>query len=102
MPGGVIDELRNKYSKFRTRHEDSYLKRFAKVDAREGRREVRRQLGWKEGMMTPVKELLVKKRVERMERQEEGISEEVLGRIGEAIARRRGLEAPMKEVRVEA
>lgn len=32
MPGGVINELRNQYSKFRTRHEDWYIAKMTAID----------------------------------------------------------------------
>lgn len=88
MPGTVIDELRNKYSAFRSRHEESYVAMHERADARNARREERRSLGMG-GMMTPLRELHVKQRREREwgKRREEGISEEVLGRIGEVMAR---------------
>ncbi len=101
MPGTVIDELRNKYSAFRSRHEESYVAMYEREDAREARREERRSFGMG-GMMTPLRELHVKERRERGKRREEEVSEEVLGRIGEVMARNGGSGAPTKEERMEA
>lgn len=97
MPGTVIDELRNKYSAFRSRHEESYIAMYEREDARNARREERRRFGMG-GIMTPLRELHVKERREKMGRREEGVSEEVLGRIGEAMARHGGLEGGRVEV----
>ena len=87
MPEGVIDELRNKYSKFRTRHEESYVEMKEARDRRE--RERKGELEWGGGtpraMLTPVQEM---NRQRRMERVGGGkLSEEMLARIGEVMAK---------------
>lgn len=99
MPGTVIDELRNKYSAFRSRHEESYVAMYEREDVRDVRREERRRFGMG-GMMTPLRELHVKERRERGKRREEGVSEEVLGRIGEVMARNGGMDGERVEGRV--
>ncbi|KAL8711570.1 MAG: hypothetical protein Q9220_003980 [cf. Caloplaca sp. 1 TL-2023] len=90
MPSGVIDELRNKYSKFRTRHEDSYVEMKKGIDAAQGRRQ--RELAWGGGttreMLTPVQELNRARRAERKGMDREGLTESVLAGIGEIMARR--------------
>ena len=86
MPGGVIDELRNKYSRFRTRHEAGYQ---AALDDRARRKaEYKAWVGSGGGMsMTPTKEA---SRVEKEKLKAKGeprLEKEVLERIGEVMAR---------------
>jgi large subunit ribosomal protein L24 len=94
MPGSVIDELRNKYSKFRTRHDEEYIARKMAEDAE--KEEKKRAL--KEMQNTPIKE---KNRRERLERKELGktqvLTDEMLERIGQVMARRRALLAEATE-----
>lgn len=85
MPGKVIDELRNKYGKHRTRHEPDYQR------ALENRE--RRKAEWKAwaksggGMLSsPVKEAAAKERFERRQKGREGLTEEILERIGGLMA----------------
>lgn len=101
MPSGVIDELRNKYSKFRTRHEDSYIEMQEEKDRRT--REKEEELKWGGGtpraMLTPVQELNRKRRMEKLEGEgEDGLTEEVLAGIGQVMARR-GMELPEEKVK---
>lgn len=84
MPSEVIDELRNRYSKFRTRHEEAYI---AKKEAEEAEKAAR-----KKGIMTmrtPVQELNAKIRAERKARGQPELSEDMLAKIGEVMARNR-------------
>ncbi|KAL8723946.1 MAG: hypothetical protein Q9166_008212 [cf. Caloplaca sp. 2 TL-2023] len=102
MPSGVIDELRNKYSKFRTRHEDSYIEMKEDMDRKNEERE--RELKWGGGtprvMLTPVQEL---NRMRRREREgvgeENKLTKEVLAGIGERMARS-GKRLPLKKPKV--
>lgn len=81
MPLSVIDELRGKYSKFRTKHEPEYVKR--KEDEAE---RVRRREGLGKTMRTPQQEVAeLKLRKKRMEERE--LTTEQLARIGEVIER---------------
>ncbi|KAL9067344.1 MAG: hypothetical protein Q9161_006952 [Pseudevernia consocians] len=86
MPGGVIDELRNKYSRFRTRHDAGYQ---LALDNRARRKAEYK--AWVESggsmSMTPTKEA---SRVEKEKLKEKGeprLEKEVLERIGEVMAR---------------
>ena len=82
MPTGLIDELRNKYSKFRDRHEDDFIARKMEEDriAEERKRSIRK-------MDTPLKELHRKERAERKARGKPVLSEEMLAHIGEIMAK---------------
>lgn len=98
MPSGVIDELRNKYSKFRTRHEDSYLELKEDIDRKTKEREG--EMKWGGGtprvMLTPIQELNRQRRMERRGVEEENkLTEEVLAGIGETMARK-GKRLPLR------
>ncbi|CAL8582545.1 hypothetical protein XPA_008201 [Xanthoria parietina] len=105
MPTGVIDELRNKYSKFRTRHEDSYLEMKEEIDRKAKEREA--ELKWGGGtprvMLTPVQELNRQRRMERRGVEEENneLTDEVLAGIGETMARK-GKRLPLREAEMGA
>ncbi|KAL8719575.1 MAG: hypothetical protein Q9225_003427, partial [Loekoesia sp. 1 TL-2023] len=90
MPSGVIDELRNKYSKFRTRHEDSYIEMKEAQDEEVARK--KEELEWGAGtpkeMLTPVQELNRLRRMERKGLEEDRLTEEVLAGIGELMVKR--------------
>ena len=98
MPGGVIDELRNKYSRFRTRHESGYQ---LALENR-ARRKAEYKAWVKSGggmLMTPAKEA---RQVEREKLKEKGkptLEREVLERIGEVMARQ-GIEMTGKRSRI--
>ncbi|KAI9680475.1 MAG: hypothetical protein M1817_003915 [Caeruleum heppii] len=82
MPMSVIDELRNKYSKFRDRHDEEYLAKKIAED-RSNRPDM-------EGLMiTPLQEA---KRLERKEKKTKGrpqLTSEMWSRIGEIMAKNR-------------
>lgn len=82
FPVGVIDELRNKYSRFRTRHDDQYL---AKKEAED----LERQL--KEGarVLMPVQEINRRAREERKALGKPVLPEEMLEKIGRIMAQNR-------------
>lgn len=88
MPGGVIDELRNKYSRFRTRHDAGYQ---LALDNRARRKAEYK--AWAESgggmLVTPTKEAR-RAEVERLvkEKGEPTLEKEVLERIGEVMAKR--------------
>ncbi|KAL8886035.1 MAG: hypothetical protein Q9192_006545 [Flavoplaca navasiana] len=91
MPSGVIDELRNKYSKFRTRHEDSYIEMKEDMDqkAKERAGELRWGGGTPRVMLTPVQELNRQRRMEARGVEEENkLTDEVLVGIGQTMARK--------------
>ncbi|KAK5163769.1 uncharacterized protein LTR77_010442 [Saxophila tyrrhenica] len=80
MPTSVIDELRNKYSKFRTRHTWEYEQ---KLEAEAQREERRSQLG--KTMRTPLQEL-AELRARQKAAEERQLSDEQLAKIGEVMA----------------
>ena len=82
MPFSIIDELRNKYSKFRDRHDPSWVAKKVKEDeeAEERKRSIKK-------MMTPLKEVNRKERLERKAKGKPVLSEEMLAKIGEVMAR---------------
>lgn len=82
MPGSIIDELRGKYSKFRDRHDEAFLAKKIQEDnaAKERKNSIRK-------MMTPLKELHRKERAEKKARGKPQLSEELLSKIGEVMAR---------------
>lgn len=82
MPVEIVDELRNKYSKFRTRHDPEYIARkeeeaAAKIASR------KKALT----MQTPLKELNAKIREEKKARGQPVLSDEMLEKIGEFMFR---------------
>ncbi|KAL2021560.1 hypothetical protein VTK56DRAFT_7059 [Thermocarpiscus australiensis] len=82
MPETVIDELRNKYSKFRTRHTPEYV---AKIEAEEAAKKARRKSV--DEMLLPLQEYNRKMRELRRQRGKPELTEEMLEKIGEVIAR---------------
>lgn len=84
MPGGVIDELRNKYSIFRTRHEESYiLKKVAEEEQKEAKKRSVKE------MLTPVNEINKKLRKERKAKGKGVLTPDMLAKIGEVIAQKK-------------
>ncbi|KAK5989330.1 hypothetical protein PT974_10845 [Cladobotryum mycophilum] len=84
MPDSVVDELRNKYSKFRTRHEAWYIaKKEAAEAAKKGRLDAIRS------MQTPLDEFHEKQRELRAERGEPELTDEMLAKLGEFMAKKK-------------
>lgn len=84
FPSTVIDELRNKFSKFRTRHDPEYI---AKKVAEDEDAKAKKQMSVQ--MRTPLKEA---NRLERKIRRAKGkgkLTSEMLERIGQVIANKR-------------
>ena len=82
MPEAVLDELRGRYSKFRTRHTDEYIAaKAAEVEAKEAERELAKT------MLTPLQEFHLRRREARAAAAEPELSEEMLERIGQVIAK---------------
>ena len=85
MPPSVIDELRGKYSKFRDRHDEEFiLKKRAEDEAAEAKQRYFRQ-----ALSTPLQEA---KRLEREAKKARGhleLTEDMLAKIGEVMARNR-------------
>lgn len=82
LPNGVIDELRGPYSRFRTRHEAWYIeKKEAEEAARKGLHRMH------ESMRTPLEELHAKRRAKNLAEGEPELSETMLEKIGQIMAR---------------
>ncbi|TKA62263.1 hypothetical protein B0A49_10408 [Cryomyces minteri] len=85
MPPSVIDELRNKYSAFRDRHDEEYIaKKMAEDEEAKAAKQTAKM------MRTPLKELHAKRREEFRKGSAEGarpkkITQDMLARIGEVI-----------------
>lgn len=86
MPEAVVDELRNKYSKFRKRHTPEYI---AEVEEREAAKKAQKKGARADEMLLPVQEYNRKMRELRRERGRPELSEEMLEKIGEVIVRNR-------------
>ncbi len=89
MPLTVIDELRNKYSIFRTRHDEEYIQKKMQEDEE---KEAKKRMAME--MMTPLKE---QRKVERKLLRAKGrpkLTEEMLAKIGEVMAKKRSLSLP--------
>ncbi|KAK3304578.1 uncharacterized protein B0T15DRAFT_400250 [Chaetomium strumarium] len=86
FPESVVDELRNKYSKFRTRHTPEYV---AKIEEKEAEKKARQKGARIEEMLLPLQEYNRKLRELRRARGKPELTEEMLEKIGEVIARNR-------------
>ncbi|KAI1175771.1 hypothetical protein F4777DRAFT_549212 [Nemania sp. FL0916] len=84
MPEAVIDELRGRYSRFRTRHEPEYV---AKLEAQEQAVKDRAKLA--ESMRTPLQEFHRAERDRKKRKGKPRLTLEMLEKIGEVIARSR-------------
>jgi large subunit ribosomal protein L24 len=86
IPRSVIDELRNKYSVFRTRHEPEYI---AQKEAEEqAKLEKKKTI---KAMRTPLMEANRKERKLKRMKGKGKLTPDMLERIGKAIAEKRGL-----------
>ncbi|EME84254.1 uncharacterized protein MYCFIDRAFT_210831 [Pseudocercospora fijiensis CIRAD86] len=83
MPLSVIDELRGRYSKFRTRHHHEYIQRKEAEDVREQARK-----GLIKTMRTPLQQLAELREKKKKEEDRE-LTVEQLARIGEVMAMER-------------
>lgn len=79
MPMSVIDELRSKYSKFRTRHDWEFVQ---KMEAKEAREEKRK--GLIQTVRTPLQEL-ADMRAKQKAAAERQLTDEQMAKIGEVI-----------------
>ncbi|TEA19555.1 hypothetical protein C8034_v009389 [Colletotrichum sidae] len=86
MPLEVIDELRNKYSVFRTRHTDEYV---AQAERREAEKRSLRNptAAGSKSSRTAVQEFNRQQRDERRRRGKPSLTPEMLEKIGEVIAK---------------
>jgi large subunit ribosomal protein L24 len=88
IPSTVINELRNKFSKFRTRHDEEYI-RIKEQEEEEKRQNLRMAAE----MRTPLKEF---RRAELKRLKAKGkpkLTDEMLAKIGEVIARKSLIDA---------
>lgn len=81
MPESVIDELRNKYSKFRTRHEPWYV---AKMEAQAN--SAKRQHAMLMSMQTPEDEFYAQKQEAKAAKGEPELTDEMLEKLGQIMA----------------
>lgn len=82
MPESVIDELRNRYSRFRTRHDPEYI---ARLEAEEQAKEDRKKL--MESMRTPLQEYHRAQREAKKKKGKPRLTLEMLEKIGEVMAK---------------
>jgi large subunit ribosomal protein L24 len=96
MPSTVIDELRNKYSKFRTRHDEEYIQAKLREDEeKEAKKKMMKE------MMTPLKEKQKEERKRLKAKGKPKLTEEMLAKIGEVMARNRSLSLPTTDAPIE-
>jgi large subunit ribosomal protein L24 len=86
MPATVINELRNKYSIFRTRHDPEYIAAKMEED-----RQAEEKKNQSEEMRTPLKEINRKERKLRKAKGKGKLTDEMLEKIGEVIFKKRQL-----------
>ena len=89
MPASIIDELRNKYGTFRTRHDDWYIAKKEEEDRKA--RESKEMLNLK--MVTPMQELKMKEKAEKQAKAAPRLSDEMLAKIGEIMVRNRQVQS---------
>lgn len=86
MPRAVINELRNKYSAFRTRHEDRYIEKIAeKEQEKKAKKEINSFSS--ASVRTALQEFNLQQRKERSARGKPRLTPDMLEKIGEVIAR---------------
>lgn len=86
MPTSVIDELRNKYSIFRDRHHEGYIRKRDRLAAElENDRSEKEEL-----MLTPLEEYHRMKVLEKSRTVQKPLDNEMLSNIGELMARNAG------------
>ncbi|EKG21297.1 KOW domain-containing protein [Macrophomina phaseolina MS6] len=81
MPPSVLDELRNKYSYFRDRHDPEWVEKKLSEDEAERQKEL-----WAKKMITPLKELHARQRAENRAKGRQPLPNEALAKIGEFVA----------------
>lgn len=102
LPGTVIDELRGKYSKFRTRHDPEFVKRMQRIDSEKQTRE--RWIKSGAGLLdTPRKELMLRAQAKRRdEKVKRGpLDEKVLEGIGRLMWERGMRLDPIQKIEVK-
>lgn len=97
VPESLINELRNRFSKFRTRHEAEYVER---KEAEAAEKQARHRES--QTMLTPLQEYNRQQRELRRARGQPMLSEEMLAKIGQVIAQNKAAAldaAAMSEVK---
>ncbi|TGJ85364.1 hypothetical protein E0Z10_g3400 [Xylaria hypoxylon] len=84
MPEAIIDELRGKYSRFRTRHDPEYI---ARIEAEERTKKDSAKL--MDSMRTPLQEYHRAERENKKKKGKPRLTLEMLEKIGEVIAKNR-------------
>ncbi|KAK8130221.1 KOW domain-containing protein domain-containing protein [Apiospora kogelbergensis] len=84
MPETVIDELRGKYSKFRTRHEPEYIERLEAQN-----QAVKDRVHLMDSMRSPLQELHRAERASKKKKGKPRLTLEMLEEIGKVIAKNR-------------
>ena len=84
MPSQILDELRGKYSRFRSRHTDEFI---AKVEASEAEQARLKSKAVPPTMRTPLYELNRQQMEERKALGQPELSKEMLEKIGRVVAR---------------
>ncbi|KAK3315327.1 hypothetical protein B0H66DRAFT_341804 [Apodospora peruviana] len=97
MPETVIHELRNQYSKFRTRHTPEYI---AKKEAEEAEKKAKKTSV--ASMRLPVQEFNIKQRELRKARGQPELTPEMLEKIGQVIARNMEMRGTIVETKSES
>lgn len=86
MPTTIIDELRNKYSIFRDRHDEGYIRKRERLAA-----DLEKERSEKEELMlTPLEEYHRMKVLEKSRTVQKPLDNEMLSNIGELMARNAG------------
>lgn len=99
MPSTVLDELRNKFSRFRTRHEGWYV---AKKEHEEAIKNKKAQT--MQSMMSPADELHALNKAKKAAAKEPELSNEMLEKLGQIIAETKATklqDSGMSEVKPE-
>lgn len=91
LPEGVLSELRNPYSVFRTRHEPEYI---ARKEAEAASKKAKTEVA--PSMMTPLDEFHAMNKELKMLRPEPELSEDMLAKLGEIMAQRKAEALEMK------
>jgi large subunit ribosomal protein L24 len=81
MPTPIIDELRNKYSRFRTRHDQWYIEKKQAEEAR-----VKGAQSMMQSMQTPLQEFHAKQKAIKEARGEPVLTDDMLEKLGQVIA----------------
>ncbi len=82
MPEHIMEELRNRFSRFRTRHEPEYI---AKKEAEAAEKVQRRKMV--QTMRTPLQEFHTQQKALRKARGQPVLTDEMLQKIGQVISR---------------